>query len=922
MKNKVDGTTWNDYLLSAIRAFRLNDLDLSEQRLDKAFSAGGEEIPYLYLLAGHVALSRGALPEAEKSWKKVLDLDPGNSEAWNNLGVLYRRHGDDEKALAAFQEAAERAPDRPDIPYNIGNLHKSANRFDEAISSYNRAIEIDPDYAPAFNNLGTLYETRKERDKALAVFRRGLSADSGDASLRFNMGLVYQEEGRWDEAREAFDTALKNRPGWVPGLNNLGIVLQELGKEDDAARTFRTLLDIEPENVSALNNLGVAYDRLGRTDDARQCFKKALTQEPAYVKAALNLHDSYQEKQELNEALEEINKQITHHPRDPQIRVRMSRTLMGLTRFEEAEQSLNHVLERDPDHRDALRAKADLFLATKRPDEAEEILKKLPHDPEVVRDLARLNISTERAENAERLLGELIAVDPDDVRSRRMMADLVGETRPKEALRLREEALAAAPGDTGDMISLAELYGRTGQKDQALGKLDEAVNLLGSRGEAEDLDEMNAVLGLYENAASALESEKGELFTERTTQLGRKLKTAMGFSNRGTRNRGQIAAEEIPLDEEDALSLLDLNAMEPVIRINEEEETVYLEESAEDLEDAYTELYRPEHMGDEPGFPQGQSYTPQSPAPQQQASGNSAPEAPQSPPVHIHLPPQSALPQPPQVVYQDIRPVTHQAPPPPPPAPPETQEVSVEDIADEDLPEYPESMELILEEEEELIDELDPQALEDEFLADDEEEEEDAFFVPDSDALSEDLPGTSEPVLPDADLIFTDNDRQEEIPEEEVFEEAMVLEEADDELSLVEDFDIPDDPEVPELPEEKADDSDKMANMFKYLSDLTDETTGEGRQQLIDNDVPLKLAGLHARLSGEPNLRNVAQKYDRRSHDRHNIELSEDKIKDSLNAFKSLAEAYPNQSVSESLSKKLGNIMSFVSRNKKTDEAE
>ncbi|MCK5737404.1 MAG: tetratricopeptide repeat protein, partial [Spirochaetaceae bacterium] len=346
-----------------------------------------------------------------------------------------------------------------------------------------------------------------------------------------------------------------------------------------------------------------AYDHLGRTDDARSCYKKALEQEPDYVKAALNLHDSYQEKQELNEALEEINKQITHHPRDPEIRVRMAETLMGLSRWEEAERSLDHVLERNPDHLEALRTKADLFLSTKRPEEAEKILKKLPHNPEVVRTLAKLNISSNRPETAERLLGELISVNAEDSESRRVLADLVAEKKPEEALRLREEAAEATPGNTGDMISLADLYSRTGKKDQALGKLEEAVNILGSRSEAEALDEMDAVLGLYEKAAAALENEKGDLFTERTAQLARKLQSAIGQPDKEFRSRGAFAIEEIPLDEEDALSLLDLNAMEPVIRINEEEETVYLEESTEDLEEAYTELYRPENMGNEPGFP-------------------------------------------------------------------------------------------------------------------------------------------------------------------------------------------------------------------------------------------------------------------------------------------------------------------------------
>ena len=93
MKNKVDGTKWNDYLVSAIRAYRLKDLDLAEQRLDKAFAAGGDDVPYLHLLAGHIAHSRGSYQEAEKAWKRVLDLEPENAEAWNNLGVLYHRKG-------------------------------------------------------------------------------------------------------------------------------------------------------------------------------------------------------------------------------------------------------------------------------------------------------------------------------------------------------------------------------------------------------------------------------------------------------------------------------------------------------------------------------------------------------------------------------------------------------------------------------------------------------------------------------------------------------------------------------------------------------------------------------------------------------------------------------------------------------------
>ena len=957
MRNIVDGTTWKDHLAGAMRAFRLSDLDLAEQRLDKAFASVENAQPVLHLLAGHIAVARGSVAEAEKSWRRVLEVDPDHAEAWNNLGVLYRRRGDDEKALDAFLEAQERSPDRPDIPYNIGNLHKGAGRHDEAVAAYNRAIEIDPNYAPAYNNLGTLYESRKERDKAMEVFRRGLSADGRDAALRFNMGLVYQEQSRWDDARDAFETALKSRPGWVPGLNNLGIVLQEMGREDEAARTFRTLLDIEPDNVSALNNLGVAYDRLGRTADARKCYKKALANEPAYSKAALNLHDSYRETKELSEALEEINKQITHHPTDPEIRVRMARTLIGLARWTEAEQSLDHVLERDSGHSGALRAKADLLLATSRPDEAEALLRRLPHDPDSVRDLARLNLSTDRSEAAERLLSELITVDPDDAESRRLLSDLVAEADPERALALREEAAFSDRGQTEDLLAMARLNGRLGRKDEALGKLDEAVSLLGSRGEAEDLDSMHAVLGLYENASAALEEEKRDLFTERTMQLGRKLLSALGRpGDRGGR-RKRFITEEIPLEEEDALSLLDINSMEPVIRINEEEETVYLDESAEDLEDAYTELYRPEH--DEPPYPGGGGRGPMSPRgdgqPSAQAFGPS-PRDSQGPPIHIHLSPQTAVPSP-QVIYQDVRPVTVREAFPVSGAEPG---ISVTEMPEGDLPEFPESPkesvveeieeefgaseeavpeELVLEEEDLLEDaESDVAAppheggeVTLEITESEEPQDDGGFLVPDSDALSEDLP--EDAVYPESeaepDLLFDIGAVEEEDALIEEYEpEAMLVEALDEEDEEIEPdataaFEPVEPEEAAEAPEVPVGDFDagRMAKMFKYLTELTDQTSGEGRDLLIREGVPLKLAGLSARLSGERNFRAAAQKFDRRRRERHNIELDEDKIKDSLGVFKKLAEAYPGGAIRESLSQKLGSIMTFVGKkDEKTEE--
>ena len=48
--------------------------------------------------------------EAVFRWKQVIDVDPGNAKAYNNLGVAYEALGNIDEAVAAYQRATELEP--------------------------------------------------------------------------------------------------------------------------------------------------------------------------------------------------------------------------------------------------------------------------------------------------------------------------------------------------------------------------------------------------------------------------------------------------------------------------------------------------------------------------------------------------------------------------------------------------------------------------------------------------------------------------------------------------------------------------------------------------------------------------------------------------------------------------------------------
>ncbi len=52
----------------------------------------------------------GLWNEAIMRWERIIEMDPGNSKAYNNLGVAYEARGDLDKAMSAYKKALELEP--------------------------------------------------------------------------------------------------------------------------------------------------------------------------------------------------------------------------------------------------------------------------------------------------------------------------------------------------------------------------------------------------------------------------------------------------------------------------------------------------------------------------------------------------------------------------------------------------------------------------------------------------------------------------------------------------------------------------------------------------------------------------------------------------------------------------------------------
>jgi Flp pilus assembly protein TadD len=122
--------------------------------LERAVARPPTDIDTLNALA--IGYARTGLPErAIATFHRVLDVDPNNAMAWQNIGSVELGRGDAVAARDAFHRALTADPNWASAFTGLGVAERKLNNFDAAIKSWKRAVELDPREFDAMYNLAT-----------------------------------------------------------------------------------------------------------------------------------------------------------------------------------------------------------------------------------------------------------------------------------------------------------------------------------------------------------------------------------------------------------------------------------------------------------------------------------------------------------------------------------------------------------------------------------------------------------------------------------------------------------------------------------------------------------------------------------------------------------------------------------------------
>ena len=125
--------------------------------------------------AGSPADYQARIAEAEK----IVARDPKNLQAWVSLGNDYFDTAQPQKSIEAYGKALELKPNNPDVLTDQGVMFRRVGWFDKALANFEKAQQIDSKHLQSLYNIGVVYmEDLKQPEKAIKAWTKYLEMDA------------------------------------------------------------------------------------------------------------------------------------------------------------------------------------------------------------------------------------------------------------------------------------------------------------------------------------------------------------------------------------------------------------------------------------------------------------------------------------------------------------------------------------------------------------------------------------------------------------------------------------------------------------------------------------------------------------------------------------------------------------------------
>lgn len=338
-----------------------------------------------YLIRSCKNVQKKLLKEAIDDWVRVLQIDPTNQRAKNNmlvafirLGYSYANHALYDESIEVWEKAAQMDPDNHLIIHNLalacefsGRMDKARKYWDETVRRWKVMIDQNPDDEYMKNCVIEAIKHQNEwSDAGNAPATNGGTAHAkADAPAASPGTAPAPTRPRGGDELEQCREIIKLRPDDFDANLRLGQLLCEQKRWTEAVPHLSELHRKFPRNTEVINLLGWSQLNNQETDMAISTWERGLKLDPknhtireSIVKARMLMGRALRDKGLFINSLVQFKALMRYLPESDEVHYELGQTYQKKGDFRSAYLEYQNVLKINPKHKLARSALSELKM--------------------------------------------------------------------------------------------------------------------------------------------------------------------------------------------------------------------------------------------------------------------------------------------------------------------------------------------------------------------------------------------------------------------------------------------------------------------------------------------------------------------------------------------------------------------------------
>jgi tetratricopeptide (TPR) repeat protein len=170
--------------------------------------------------------------------------------------------------------------DRPEAQLNLGSLYARRGEFDKAENHFRQALTLQPSFAPAYVNLADMYRARGRDPEGEKILRYAVQVVPDDAGAAHALGLLLVREKKFGEALSWLKRAAELAPANPRYAYVYGVALHSTGDTKGALNTLAAAHRRNPGDRELLYALATINRDAGSLPAARSYADKLAALAP------------------------------------------------------------------------------------------------------------------------------------------------------------------------------------------------------------------------------------------------------------------------------------------------------------------------------------------------------------------------------------------------------------------------------------------------------------------------------------------------------------------------------------------------------------------------------------------------------------------------------------------------------------------